>query len=54
MVFAWKYWYARQAARKWALLQLKYRKSENEIAGVERSGNSAAASSKRSAPQEKA
>jgi hypothetical protein len=30
-LFAWKYWYARQAPRKWPLLQLKYRKSENEI-----------------------
>jgi hypothetical protein len=30
-LFAWKYWYARQAPRKWALLQLKYQKSENEI-----------------------
>ena len=25
-LFAWKYWYARQAPRKWTLLQLKYQK----------------------------
>jgi hypothetical protein len=30
-LFAWKYWYAQQAPRKWVLLQLKYQKSENEI-----------------------
>ena len=30
-LFAWKYWYVRQAPRKWALLQLKYQKSRNEI-----------------------
>jgi hypothetical protein len=30
-LFAWKYWYARQAPRKWALLLLTYQKSENEI-----------------------
>jgi hypothetical protein len=30
-LFAWKYRYARQAPRKWALLQLKYQESKNEI-----------------------
>ena len=30
-LFAWKYWYAQHAPRKWTLLQLKYQKSENEI-----------------------
>ena len=30
-LFAWKYWYARQAPRKWTLLLLKYQKRVSEI-----------------------
>ena len=30
-LFPWKYWYAREAPRKWVLLQLKYQKSEDGI-----------------------
>src|SRR4029453_10211914 len=30
-LFAWKYWYAQQAPRKWTLYSSRIRKSENEI-----------------------